>query len=86
MRVERQPVTDEITLGEETVVMVNHQVVLLSPMASAVLRYLDSPCDVEVLAEALLAVFGNPDERDPVAATQELLENLEAAGLVYLKA
>jgi hypothetical protein len=86
MRIRRLPVLDELTVDEETVVLLDERAVLLSPLASAALSTLSAPEPVWTsdldLRGALEARFGVAP--DPEAALFALVSELESAGLVEL--
>lgn len=80
----RAPVADEVTRDGETVVMLGGQVILLSPLASAVWQWMSESAAVAAsqLVDLLVDRFGVPDGVDPEIATEAVVDDLVAVGLL----
>ena len=83
MRVRRQPVSDRVVDGDESVVLVDHTVIHLSAIPTAILAATDGWTDITDLAATLESEFGPPpDESDSVAATERTVLDLQDLGLI----
>lgn len=83
MRVRRLPVTDRVDRDGESVVLVGHTVVRLSPLATLLLDRCGGWTDLGVLADQLVAELGPPP--DGVVARQaaeSAADALAAQGLL----
>lgn len=83
MRLEREPVVDELVIDGETVVLVGESVVLLNAVAGRLLELLsDGARDADDVRARILEEFGAPD--DPDAAWQELVADLVSHELLRM--
>ncbi|SFB87183.1 hypothetical protein SAMN04487968_102103 [Nocardioides terrae] len=82
MRIVRRPVTDELLIDGELVVLIDDQVLVLSEVASTALHGLvtDVWTSSEDLTACLEASVGLPEEGE--SAVFALVSSLESAGLV----
>lgn len=86
MRARRLPIVDEYVEGDEAVVMVDDQVLTLSPVASAALATVGPQwTDATVVADVLVDRFGAPPgAADVVATVRDLLRSLAGLGLLEI--
>lgn len=85
MRARRLPVQDRIDRDGEAVVLVDRQVVRLSPLAVVLMDCCSDWTDVGDLTQAALDRFGPPPvEVDPRVATLEALTALRDQGVLEL--
>jgi hypothetical protein len=83
MRVRRTPVTDRFVDDDESVVLVDHVVVRLSALPTAILEAAEKWTEVTDLAAMLERQFGSPsDDEDALAATERTLRELQDNGLI----
>jgi hypothetical protein len=83
MRARRLDILDQVVDGDESVVLVGHTVVRLSPLATAILTEIEHWTESSVLAETMARIFGPPPQgTDPVAAVEGALVDMEAQGLL----
>jgi hypothetical protein len=87
VRARRRPVIDEYEQDGEAAVFVDGNVVVLSPLATHLLRLLceDGWTDVDTLAADLVEAFGPPPD-DPigVSTTAKALGSLDRLNIVEL--
>ena len=85
MRVARRPVDDEYAEGGQCALLVEQEIVVLSPLASLVWTLLAAgPKATHELVPALVEAFGTPEGSSAEALTDACLEQLAAQGLVTL--
>jgi hypothetical protein len=84
--VRRLPVQDEVVDGEESVVLVDGRVLVLSPVATTILSLIGQDCvSLSRIVEGLVTAFGDPDGNvGIVAMTESALHDLCCEGLVNL--
>lgn len=85
MRIQRRPVTDDLTIDGEMVVLVDDKVLVLSQVASTALNTLSTGVwtSLGALTATLEAAFGLPED-NPHAVTT-LVSALDHAGLVRVE-
>jgi hypothetical protein len=83
MRVRRVAVTDRFVEDGESVVLVDHAVIRLSALPTAILEAIATWTEVDDLAAMLERQFGPPpDGGDSSAATERTLRELHERGLI----
>jgi hypothetical protein len=83
VRVRRLPVTDRVDRAGESVVLVGHEVVRLSALATLLVDRCEGWTDVGVLAEHLVAEVGPPpDGEDARQLAESAIVALVAHGLL----
>ena len=83
MRVRRLPLTDRVDRDGESVVLVGHTVVRLSPVATVLLDRCEAWTDLDVLTDQVVAALGPaPQGVDPRRAVGSAAEALVAQGLL----
>lgn len=81
----RAAYVDEYVEAGESAVLLEHRVLVLSPMATTILATIgEGEVDVATIAAVLEATFGAAPGGDSVAATRAALESLAEKGLVEL--
>ena len=86
MKARRLPLVDEYVEHGEAAVFVEGRVVVLSPLATHLLRLVsDDWTDLTTLSESLVAAFGTPPTGSAVEATAEALRALEAEKVVEIE-
>lgn len=81
--VTRAPHLDLLTVGDESAVLQQEQLLRLGPIATAIIELLTQPRTVEELAPALEARFGRPANGDLTAAVEEQLRGLIQHGIAH---
>lgn len=84
MTISALPVVDRLERDGRTLLLLENQVVELSPLALAAYDAASEPVTVAALADALVAAFGAPPDGDPLDAVQRVLDELGALGLVVV--
>jgi hypothetical protein len=83
MRARRLEIIDQVVEGDESVVLVGHTVIRLSPLATALLAELEEWTASSALTAAMTDVFGPPPEgTDAVAAVEAALMDMAGQGLI----
>ncbi|MDO9454963.1 hypothetical protein [Nocardioides sp.] len=82
MRVARTDWTDWYVDNDRSAVFVGGQVVVVSVLATSLLRYVGSGIDVADLAAALVDEFGAPDGVDAASVTTTAVGDLLACGVL----
>lgn len=83
MKARRRPVLDEYVEEGESALLLNDQVVVVSPLGTTLLAAMDEEwVGVPHLSAALLNVYGPPPEGDVESATVDALRALEGQGIV----
>jgi hypothetical protein len=87
MMARRLPVVDWYVGDEESAVLSRDQVVVLSAMATDMLRTLDEDAWIGAneVSQALVAAFGEPPDGSAEAHVRAALEELAGLGLVALR-
>ncbi|GAA5147472.1 hypothetical protein GCM10023340_19970 [Nocardioides marinquilinus] len=81
-RVARSAWTDWYVDGDDSAVFVDDQVLVLSPLATRLLHHVDGEVTVASLADALVREFGAPAGGDATAATEAVVGELTASGVL----
>lgn len=68
--------------GDRSAVFVNGNVMVLSVLATAVLRHVGVPVGIAVLADLLTEEFGTPEGGDTLAATRAVVDELIVRGVL----
>jgi hypothetical protein len=85
MRATRREVDDEYAEDGQYALLVDQEIVVLSPLASLVWTLLaDGPRTASELVPPLVEAFGTPEGSSPDELTDVCLEQLAAQGLVTL--
>jgi hypothetical protein len=86
MRATRREVEDEYAEDGQCALLVEQEIVVLSPLASLVWTLLaDGPKATRELVPTLVEAFGAPEGSSPDELTDTCLEQLAAQGLVTLE-
>jgi hypothetical protein len=87
MRVRRLPFVDEYVEDGASAVMLEQQVVVLSPLATEVCHFIGSrECDLHEVAVHLESTFGPAPDGETETATRTLLDQLAAQELLLIVA
>jgi hypothetical protein len=84
VRARALPVLDRVDRDGEAVVLVAHQVVRLSQLATAVVDACSEWRELDELTDGLVAQFGDPPVGDARSVTAAALTELRDQGLVEL--
>lgn len=82
MTVHAVPVVDRLERDGRTLLLLERQVVELSPLGLAAYDAASEPLTVAELTEVLVGLFGSPPEGDPSEGVQRLVDELVGLGLL----
>lgn len=83
MRARRLEIIDQVVDGDESVVLVGHTVVRLSPLATAILAELTDWTEATAITNAMTETFGPPPEgTDALGAIEAALLDLAGQELI----
>ncbi len=82
MTIRALPVVDRLERDGRTLLLLENQVVELSPLALAAYDAVSGPVGLAALTATLVATFGAPPEGDPSLAVRGVVDELVALSLV----
>jgi hypothetical protein len=83
VRARRLDIVDQVVEDGESVVLVGHTVVKLSPLATAILAELADWTEIETVSRAMIEIFGSPPEgTDATAAIEAAILDMAGQNLL----
>ena len=86
MRLRRGEIVDWYVEHDESAVLIEDHVLVLSPLATRVLEVVDDWVSIDVVVERLVDHFGEPPAGGADALARETIDVLAGWGLVVLEA
>lgn len=82
MRVARAEWSDWYVDGDESAVLIDSNVMVLSALATWILMHVDGDTPVSELADVLVGEFGEPEDGDALGATESAVRELTQSGVL----